>query len=276
LKSPGDSMGFLGEGEETVPVFSCDLHIHSALSPCASLEMSARGIVTRAREVGLDIIAITDHNMAENGIYAALAEEGSGPAPLILFGMELQTIEELHLLVIFRDYETAMDFQELVYGHLPDVKNDPEYFGDQVVVDEKDHVVRFEERMLLNSSTISIDEAVLWARAHGGLSIPAHIDSPTFSIVSQLGYVPEEVPFDALEIARVERLREITHFILAKNIPLVTFSDAHYLKDIGRRRISLSMEEPSFVGVAEGLKIFGHTARWIEADREELRRCSKS
>ncbi len=248
-----------------MPVFSCDLHIHSALSPCGSLEMSARSIVARAREVGLDIIAITDHNMAENGIYAALVGQGSGP--LVLFGMELQTLEELHLLVIFREYETAMELQELVYRRLPDLKNDPDYFGDQVVVDERDHIVRFEDRMLLNSSNISIDEAVSWVKAHGGLAIPSHIDSPTFSIISQLGYVPEDGSFDALEVARAERLGEILRFILAKDIPLVTFSDAHYLKDIGRRRISLSMEKPSFTGVAAALKTFGNTARLIEKER---------
>ena len=233
--------------------------------------MSSRNIVERAREVGLDIIAITDHNVVENGLYAQIAARESGVC--VLLGMELQTTEEVHLLVILPDRETAMELQDLVYGRLPDMKNDPEYFGDQVVVDEKDSIVRFEDRLLLNSSNISLDEAVSWVKAHGGLVVPSHIDSPTFSIISQLGYVPADVPFDALEIAKKERLKKILNFILAKDIPLVTFSDAHYLKDIGRRRISLSMDEPGFAGVAKALKDFGDTVRMYEDGEKDPRAC---
>jgi hypothetical protein len=141
------------------------------------------------------------------------------------------------------------------------------------VVDEKDDIVRFEERLLLNSSNISLNEAVSWVKARGGLIIPSHIDSPTFSIISQLGYVPDGVPFDALEVSRTERLKDILGFILPKDIPLVTFSDAHYLKDIGRKRISLSMEEPSFLGVSMALKAFGNTARMYGDGKEDMRGC---
>jgi 3',5'-nucleoside bisphosphate phosphatase len=233
--------------------------------------MSSRKIVERAREVGLDIIAITDHNMAENGVYARIVGRESGP--LVLFGMELQTVEELHLLIIFPDQQTAMEFQEFVYKSLPDIKNDPEYFGDQVVVDERDNIVRFEERLLLNSSGISLNEAVTRVKASGGLVIPSHIDSPTFSIISQLGYVPDDVPFDALEVSKAESLEEILGFMLPKDIPLVTFSDAHYLADIGKKRISLSMEEPSFIGVATALKTYGNTARTYRHGKEDQRGC---
>jgi 3',5'-nucleoside bisphosphate phosphatase len=250
-----------------VPLFSCDFHIHSTLSPCSSLEMSSRGIVDRAREVGLDIIAITDHNMVENGPYAVAAAGSSGP--VVLFGMELQTIEEVHLLVLFPDYETALEMQEMVYDLLPPIENDPDYFGDQVVVDENDRIVRFEGRLLLNSSNISVNDAASWARAHGSLVIPSHIDSPTFGIITQLGYVSQDIPFDALEVASEKRLKTVLPFVLAKDLPIVTFSDAHYLKDIGKRRISLSLGEPTFSEVAAALRAFGNTARAIEEKLEE-------
>ena len=70
--------------------FSCDFHIHSTLSPCASLEMSPKNIVLKAHEVGLDIIAVTDHNMAENACYAH--EIGKKYNLLVLPGMDLQTL----------------------------------------------------------------------------------------------------------------------------------------------------------------------------------------
>jgi 3',5'-nucleoside bisphosphate phosphatase len=224
--------------------------------------MSSRSIVARAKEVGLDVIAITDHNMAENCPYAAHLGQETGL--LVLPGMELQTAEELHLLAIFGDYKTALELQRHVYDHLPAIDNDPDYFGDQVVVDEHDVIVRFEERMLLNSSTLTLNESVAWIKDHDGIVIPSHIDSPTFSIISQLGYVPGDIPFDALEVKRMEKIGEILRFIMPKEIPLVTFSDAHYLKDVGKRRISLFMDELGFAGVKRALKSLDVTARTVE------------
>jgi PHP family Zn ribbon phosphoesterase len=232
--------------------YSCDLHIHSTLSPCASLEMSPRNIVTRARQVGLDIVAITDHNMVENAFYAY--ELAGETAPLVLFGMELQTMEEIHLLVLFDVYETALGFQRTIYDLLPDVKNDPVYFGDQVVVDEKDEIVRFEERLLLNSAQISLGEAVSTAKSRKGLVIPSHIDSATFSIISQLGFVPDDLAFDALEVVNRERIDAILPFVGQNNFPFVSFSDAHYLNEIGRRRTALQLKEASLGEIGRALQ----------------------
>ena len=211
------------------------------------------------------MIAITDHNMVENGPYVEAAAGEAGPT--VLLGMELQTIEEVHVLVLFPDYETAMEMQKMVYDLLPPIENDPDYFGDQVVVDAHDEIVRFESKLLLNSSNISINDAATWARNHGSLAIASHIDSPTFGIITQLGYVPEEIPFDALEIRSEKRLDNVLPFILAKDLPLVSFSDAHYLRDIGKKRISLSCAEPTFEEVAVALRNYGNTARMYEEKR---------
>lgn len=222
--------------------FSCDLHIHSTLSPCGSLDMSPKNIVSRAKEVGLDVIAITDHNMVENTFYAH--EIGKELGVFVLFGMELQTQEEIHILAIFDTYDCAVVLQEMIYGLLPDVNNDPDYFGDQVVVNEGDEIVRFEGRLLLNSADISVGDAVSWIKLHDGLAIASHVDSPTFSIISQLGYVPEDLPFDALEIRDVKKVPDVLPLIMRRNMPFVTFSDAHYLQDIGKRRTILEFDRP--------------------------------
>jgi 3',5'-nucleoside bisphosphate phosphatase len=232
--------------------FECDFHIHSTLSPCGSLEMSPAAIVKRAIEQGLHIIALTDHNMIENGVYAR--EIGEKEGILVLFGMELQTQEEIHLLLLFGDYERAHTFQEEAYRRLPDVKNRPDYFGDQVVVDGDDTIIRFEERLLLNSVQISLEDAVVRAKELGGLVIPSHIDSPTYSIIGQLGYVPDNIPFDALEIQNRDRLPDLLSFILPKQIPLVSFSDAHYLKDVGRRRTILDLARADFDEIGAALR----------------------
>ena len=231
--------------------YSCDFHIHSALSPCAGLEMSPRDIVARAQKASLDIIAVTDHNMVENAIYAC--EIGKKNNLLVLPGMELQTTEEIHLLAIFGSTETALGFQTRIYESLPPIPNNADYFGDQVVVDENDEIVRFEERLLLNSVQITVDEAVTLIKSLGGIVIPSHIDSPTFSIISQLGYVPDTLAVDALEIRDRDKVPEVLPFIMKKGLPFVTFSDAHYLADIGKRRTLLSLADPCFEAILEAL-----------------------
>ncbi|MBA4389836.1 MAG: histidinol-phosphatase [Syntrophus sp. (in: bacteria)] len=235
--------------------FSCDLHIHSTLSPCGSLEMSPNKIVEKAVEIGLHVIAITDHNMTENSFYVREAAKKYGL--IVLCGMELQTREEIHLITVFDDFEVALDFQQRIYRLLPDVKNDPEYFGDQVIVDTKDEILHSEERLLLNSVEISIEDAVSWVKSHGGLAIPAHIDSPTYSIISQLGFVPDNIPFDALEVRNIEKAKDLLPLIMLKNIPFVSFSDAHYIADVGRRKTQLHMEKPDCQEIGQALKALG-------------------
>jgi predicted metal-dependent phosphoesterase TrpH len=214
--------------------------------------MSPRNIIAKAKEVGLHIIAVTDHNMVENSFYAH--EIGKKAGVYVMFGMELQTIEEIHLLAIFDNYELAFAFQQKIYEILPDVQNDADYFGDQVVVNGDNEIVRFEDRLLLNSAQISITDAASWIKNHGGLCIPSHIDSTTFSIITQLGYIPEDLPCDALEVRNRESATELSPFIMCKNIPFVSFSDAHYLGDIGKRRISLELKEPNCREISGALK----------------------
>jgi len=241
-----------------LPDFACDLHIHSTLSPCGSLDMSPRVIVEKAREAGLDIIAVTDHNMTENTPYVREAGQRSGL--VVLAGMEVQTREEIHLIAIFDDYETAHDMQLMIYDLLPPVANDVEFWGDQVVVDCEDNIVRSEERLLINSAGISVENAVSWIKSHGGLAIASHIDSPTFSIISQLGFIPEDIPFDALEIRDREKAGSFLPFIMRKGLPFVTFSDAHYPGDIGKRRTHLTLEAPDCANIGSALRTLGEAS----------------
>jgi len=217
--------------------------------------MSPKNIVEKAHDVGLNIIAVTDHNMAENSFYAR--ELGKARGITVLSGMELQTLEEIHLLAIFDEYDIAFDFQKKAYDLLPDVHNDIDFYGDQVVVDTENEIVRSEERLLLNSVQVSVDDAVSLIKSAGGIAIASHIDSPTFSIISQLGFVPDNIPFDALEVRHPEKTGDLLPLIMRKNVPFVSFSDAHYIADIGRRKTVLDMEEPNCLEIAKALKTLG-------------------
>ncbi len=217
--------------------------------------MSPLNIIEKAGALELDVIAITDHNMTENSFY--VQELGRKRGITVLAGMELQTIEEIHMLALFDEYDTALAFQKMMYALLPNVPNNVDFYGDQVVVDEKNEIIRAEQRLLLNSVEISIDDAAALVKQLKGIAIPSHIDSQTFSIISQLGYVPEHIAFDALEIRRLEKSGEFLPLVMRKNIPFVTFSDAHYLNEIGRRTTMLEMEEMSCTALADSMKMLG-------------------
>jgi PHP family Zn ribbon phosphoesterase len=212
--------------------YSTDLHIHTCLSPCAELDLSPREIVHRAKKEHLDIIAITDHNTAQNvRVVMALGEQ---QGLKVIPGMEVQTREEIHLLTLFPDWASAAAWDEEVYRHLPPLANNPEIFGDQPVVDEEGNIVKSEERLLLNSLDLSLEEVKLRVAEHGGLIIPSHFNKGSFSLISQLGLIPEELELEALEISRGNMDRNPSGITaVPSSLPTILSSDAHRLEDIG-------------------------------------------
>jgi PHP family Zn ribbon phosphoesterase len=151
--------------------FLADLHIHTVLSACAEVEMLPELIVERARELGLDIIAVTDHNSAENA--AAVVNAAAETGITVLPGMELQTREEAHLVCLFDTLEQVARWQEEVYDHLPPLKNDEDAFGMQVVLDADGEIAGTNERLLLASTSFSVEQVVQRVHELSGLCIPA-------------------------------------------------------------------------------------------------------
>lgn len=186
-----------------------------------------------AKKRGLDVIAITDHNAVENSYY--VAELGDQEGLKVIYGMEAQSVEEVHLLCYFQERTESEGFFSEIYPRLPDLKNNADYFGDQVVVDLGDEIIRFEEKLLLNSLTLSIGEVVETVSRFNGKVVPAHVDSEKFGLLFNMGFVPEELRGAVLEVSYnldlqfvLERFPELSAF------PIITNSDAHYLQDIGR------------------------------------------
>jgi PHP family Zn ribbon phosphoesterase len=207
-----------------------ELHVHTVLSPCAGVEMIPPFIVQKALNIGLNLIAITDHNASENVPAVIKAAEGSGLT--VLPGMELQTEEEVHVLCLFDSMDQLNKLQELVDKTLPDVKNNIEFFGEQFIVDHTGEFIRRKERLLINSTQLSFDEAFHAVTELGGLFIPAHVNRQAFGLIDHLGFVPPDLDIDALEISRHISLEDAkTKFPQIKMFPLIQSGDVHYIDD---------------------------------------------
>jgi PHP family Zn ribbon phosphoesterase len=236
--------------------FRADLHIHSCLSPCADLSMTPRAIVGKAASVGINIIAVCDHNSAENVEVTRDLARGKGIT--VIPGMEISSSEEVHILGLFRDMKDALKMQTVVYDNLQPGENDEDRFGMQVVVNEIDEVMDFNRRLLIGATVLSVDRIVGLIHEFGGIAIAGHIDREGFGIIGQLGFIPPGIEFDALEISRRISIDEaLQKFSEYRHIPWVTSSDAHCLDDIGKRTTGLLLHHSTFEELRLALKGIG-------------------
>ncbi len=226
--------------------YRADLHIHSVLSPCGDLSMSPVNIVDRASAIGLNIIAITDHNSTLHGPVARRLAEKKGI--MVVYGAEVTTKEEVHCLCLFEADEQRTIFQEFIEQNIPDIKNNPAFFGHQVVVNEKEEILKEIEPLLISGLNAGINEIEQKVHSLGGLFIPAHIDRQKYSVVSQLGFIPKDLKFDALEISKnISLEKAFKDFSYVKDARFIRTSDSHSLNHIGTSVTTMKMKELDWV-----------------------------
>jgi hypothetical protein len=221
--------------------FRCDFHVHTCLSPCADLDMYPRAVVAMSIARRLDIIAICDHNASENVPYVIQSAKGTG---LTVFpGMEIMSSEEVHVLALFDRQENLAMLQDIVYRHLPG-KNDEERFGCQAIVNDHDEVEGLSERLLIGATVLPLERIVDEIHGLGGLAVAAHIDRESFGLLGQLGFVPEGLPLDALEVSRRTGLAEARRrYPGLARFPMIESSDSHIITDIGKGITRVLLEE---------------------------------
>ena len=221
-----------------------DLHIHSCLSPCADDDMTPANICGMAYIKGLQAIAVTDHNTARNLPYVKEAADHYGL--ILLPGMEITTKEEVHLLGYFRDVETAVEAGEFFSEHLPKMKNKPDFFGNQFVMNTDDEVVDVEERLLIGATDLDLAECTRIIRERGGAAVPAHINRGHGLLVN-LGLFPEEPAFPVAEVRKELPVNDK----LVGDRKRLQSSDAHRLGDILEAVFDLPAERFSLGGLFE-------------------------
>lgn len=226
-----------------------DMHIHTCLSPCGDWDMSPRAVIEKSREKGLDIIAVCDHNSVENA--GAAMRAGRKHGVHVLPGMEICSREEVHILAVFETLDQGMEMQEYVYANLPG-ENRAEFFGYQVIANENDEVLGENPRLLIGATTLSLKEIVKRTHQIGGLSIAAHVDRQAFGLISQLGFIPPDLPLDGVEVSFRIPLKNAKEKIPGiNNLSCITSSDAHFPDDIGRAKTSFFIDSTSLAWLEE-------------------------
>ena len=222
-----------------------DLHIHSCLSPCGDNDMTPNNIVNMSLIKELDVIALSDHNTAGNT--EAVRRVAEGTPLLVVPAIEVCTMEEVHILCLFYEFEGCQAFGEFLYGLLPEIQNNPAVFGDQLLMDENDQVTGTLDKLLINAANLSIDRLLKVLPEYGGFAIPAHVDKSANSIIANLGFLPEEYHFPCIEVKNPP-------FDCGFSGRVITDSDAHYLEHIAEPEHVLEVPEKSVRAVIDTLR----------------------
>lgn len=233
--------------------FIADLHIHTCLSPCADLTMSPKRVIEKALEKNLNIIGVCDHNSAENVVAAKNVALKKKIA--VLAGMEVSSVEEVHVIALFDDVSLVLKLQKIVYESLPLEENKEEYFGQQIIANEFDEIEGYNKKLLVSATTLTLKRIIYEIHNLGGLAIAAHIDRESYSVIGQLGFIPQDLEFDALELSpNISESKALDRFPEIKEFPLISSSDAHFLKDIGKSTTSFFLNEPTIYEIQNALK----------------------
>jgi predicted metal-dependent phosphoesterase TrpH len=221
--------------------------------------MSPRKIIRRSLDLGLDLIAVCDHNTAENA--GAAMREGQKQGLWVLPGMEICSKEEVHILALFEELEKALAMQDFVYEHLPG-ENRPEVFGCQVVANEYDEVLGENLRMLIGATQLGLSEIVETTHSLDGISLFSHVDRTAYGIIGQLGFIPPDVKIDGIEVSYRVALKKARESVPGiDDLPCVTSSDAHFLEDVGKVYTVFLMAEHSLAEIR--LALLGKNGRRI-------------
>lgn len=235
--------------------YKADLHIHTVLSPCGSLEMSPKLIIQKAKSIGLSIIGITDHNSTLNAEVAVKLGYENGI--FVVPGAEITTKEEVHCLCFMPDLDTLALFELFIESqrNINSVSVGNKF--EQLIVDEDENIIGEIDSYLVGALNIGISDLQKKVTSLNGIFIPAHVDRPYFSLSSQLGFIPTDLEFDVLEITPyAEKNGFFETFPWFSGYNYINSSDAHYLQDVGKAVTIFNLEELSFDCLKEAIKTY--------------------
>lgn len=204
--------------------------------------MTPNNIVNMAILNGLDLIAVTDHNSAKN-LPAVFACTQGKPVVLIP-GIEVESVEEVHISCLFPTVEKALDMGRLIEKHLLPMKNNRDVLGPQYLFDADDNIIGEEEQMLLFSTDLPAEKVFEAARSIGGCAWFSHVDRDSYSVLSILGTLPEGLAAGVVEATDTQYGRDfISSRDDLKNKVVLYSSDSHRLRDMSRGGHTISLPQ---------------------------------
>jgi len=221
-----------------------DFHLHSCLSPCGDDDNTPNNIAGMAAVLGLNIIALTDHNTCKNCPAFFQAAKRYGVIPVA--GMELTTSEDIHVICLFENLSDAMAFDNEIDTRRVKIKNRTDIFGNQFILDGEDNITGEDEFLLSNATTVSLDEAPEIVKKYNGICYPAHIDRQSNGVIAVLGTFPETPDFDIVEFNRKENVSEYTEKYSLGDKTVIISSDAHILTDMRERENYLEIDDEPY------------------------------
>jgi DNA repair ATPase RecN len=241
----------------------CDLHLHSPASEdFKDPDATAEQWIAAAREAGLDVVAVTDHDSGQwvDRLRAAAREN----APVIFAGVEATSAEGIHVLCLLGEAAGSAPVDHLL---------------------SKLDVGPSERGLLAAKSSKHIEELLTTAADLGWLCIPAHANAEpsernpsTASLMTNLAARPAVLKqiLDRPELAAVEvcgedpahhaEMRGVGPDVQGRTrrepgLALLRFSDAHRLSEIGRRSTWVKMTSPTREGLELALSDGEHSVQ---------------
>ena len=236
-----------------------DLHIHSCLSPCGDDDNTPNNIVGMASLCGIDILALTDHNSCKNCPAFFEAAEKYGITPIA--GIELTTSEDIHVVCLFEHLQDAIRFDEYVSERLTKIKNRPEFFGNQSILNENDESISTVDNLLIVATSISVSDVKAIVEGFGGVCYPAHIDRDSNGIIAILGTLPEDTLFDYYELRDKANIENYSMRYGIEEDRFIVSSDAHYLTDISDKDAFIEFDTLDTSSEAIRAHLFEHLRR---------------
>lgn len=247
----------------------CDLHVHSPAShDFRDCEATAADWVQAAVDRGVEVVAVTDHDAAG---FTTDARAAAGDRIVVLAGVEITSSEGIHLVVLLGEAAA----EDEIRGLLGACGVPPTEWGKPSARAAKP---------LLDCIRIASGSP------YHGLCIPAHADAAVTetnpssasllrgaidvraqrAVLGEDGVVAVETcGSDAAEHAFLTGLQPAVGR-RRPGLPLVQFSDAHGLDEIGRRTTLIKMTRPDLDGLRLAFADGQHSVRAGDADANEI------
>ncbi len=220
----------------------CDFHVHSPGSKYDfenASNVTADQWIQAARGIGLHAVAVTDH---DNGQWVPeLVAAGARVGLTVIPGVELSVSPGVHVLFLF------------------DAEREPSCVAHFVAAAGIPHELVGEPKALTRND---LEEVLALAHDDGAVCIAAHVEKRRGLAEELTGEKLRRVVQDqrlaAIEaedlghpaVLRLQAARRESG-VLTRALPVVTFSDAHELSQIGRRSTWLKLSRPT----AEGIRL---------------------